>query len=379
VKEARLVGEGIVIAGEDAIVSESIGRHIEGKGLQLDGNGTCRFGARTGLAIDRSQKQGVPRCDHTALLLYDYAIEHFGLWVLKCLPKLVVLPLLADPETRIVVSAELPEKFVTLMMDLGVERERIVFHNPSGVTEFRRLVVPPKIYTFGSSCLPNPFEAFRYDQTPPARSPMGLGATPNRRIYVTRLGNERRRLINEHEVEGLFAESGFQIVEPSKLTGAETLSLFANCEIVAGAFGSGLYNLLFSRRASQGPRARAAATEVREAVSHDGARVHGEGSPSRLRVRSPRKRTTTWRQGVRLLVDGRSRSAAGDPGEVCLMFEAHGGARSDRGRCRVEIDQRETGACHGCEDVTVAGQIGFVGCGRGSASDKHVLLPSTTV
>jgi capsular polysaccharide biosynthesis protein len=251
VKEARLVGEGIVIAGEDAIVSESIGRHIEGKGLQLDGNGTCRFGARTGLAIHRSQKQGVPRCDHTALLLYDYAIEHFGLWVLKCLPKLVVLPLLADPETRIVVSAELPEKFVTLMMDLGVERERIVFHNPSGVTEFRRLVVPPKIYTFGSSCLPNPFEAFRYDQTPPARSPMGLGATPNRRIYVTRLGNERRRLINEHEVEGLFAESGFQIVEPSKLTGAETLSLFANCEIVAGAFGSGLYNLLFSRRASK--------------------------------------------------------------------------------------------------------------------------------
>ena len=53
-------------------------------------------------------------------------------------------------------------------------------------------------------------------------------------------------------MERLFTEFGFTVVEPSGLTAAQTISLFKECEFVAGPFGSGLYNILFSRQA---PRA----------------------------------------------------------------------------------------------------------------------------
>ncbi len=53
-------------------------------------------------------------------------------------------------------------------------------------------------------------------------------------------------------MERLFTEFGFQIVEPSTLTAVQTISLFRDCQFIAGPFGSGLYNILFSRQA---PRA----------------------------------------------------------------------------------------------------------------------------
>jgi hypothetical protein len=251
VNNARLVGPGLVLTPDDMILDQSIGRHAERFGLETHADGTCRF-ARDLLELTQQAVRtgSVSAHERAAILLFDPAIHHFGMWVLKCLPKLRVLTLLADAAIDVVVPANVPDKFLSLMESLGIGPERVVFHNPRGISTLPRLIVPPKIYTPASSRYGNPFEVFctgaTRDHRPASRLTVpGTGPT---RIYVSRRGNRRRRLASEKAVEQLFAHHGFHVVEPSRLTAVETLSLFRHCEFVAGPLGSGLYNVLFSQR-----------------------------------------------------------------------------------------------------------------------------------
>ena len=255
VNDAQLVGPGLVFTRDGMILDKSIGRHAERFGLTTGPDQTCRLtDGLTGL-IESAQRGGaVSTHERDALLLSDPATRHFGMWVLKCLPKLRILTLLAEAGIDVVVPADVPDKFLVLMESLGVGPKRVVFHDPQGISSYRRLIVPPKIYRPGSSRYGNPFEVFctgaRWDHRPVSR--LALPGQGPERVYVSRRGNRRRRLANEKAVEQLFARHGFRIIEPSALSAVETLAMFRDCELVAGPLGSGLYNILFSRRA---PRA----------------------------------------------------------------------------------------------------------------------------
>ena len=250
VTNARLLGQGVVIAQNDVILRESVGRHAARLGLEATGDETYRLSKQLKLATHRAQKRGVARHDCTGLLLFDPALHRFGMWILKCLTKLSILPLLDDPDIRVVVPSDVPDFYLALMEDLGIVPAKVVFHDPAGLSVFRQLIVPPKTYTFMSCRHGNPFEVFRYDHRPDRgeSSRLLVRTDPKRRIYISRRQIERRKLANEPEVEQVFKEFGFHIIEPSGLTAAEVVSTFANCEFVAGPHGSGLYNVLFSRR-----------------------------------------------------------------------------------------------------------------------------------
>ena len=251
VNNARLVGPGLILTPDDMILDQSIGRQAERFGIETHADGTCRF-ARDLLELTQQALRtgSVSAHERVAILLFDPAIHHFGMWVLKCLPRLRVLTLLADAAIDVVVPANVPDKFLSLMESLGIGPERVVFHNPRGISTFPRLIVPPKIYTPGSSRYGNPFEVFCTGATrgPHPGSRLTVPGTGPARIYVSRRGNRRRRLAGEKAVEQLFAHHGFHVVEPSRLTAVETLSLFRHCEFIAGPLGSGLYNVLFTQR-----------------------------------------------------------------------------------------------------------------------------------
>ena len=253
--EARLLGPGIVVANNDVILAESVGRHAERNGLEIGSDGTGKLSADLKQITGRALAEGsVSQHEGAALLLFDPAIWHFGMWILKCLPKLMVLSLLGESDVRVVVPTNVPDKYLALMQALGIPAGQIIFHDPQGVSMFGKLLLPPKMYKFRSSRYGNPFEVFCGDKQHGhcAYSQLLPPTSESKRIYVTRRGNNRRRLANEKAVERLFTEFGFQIVEPSTLTAVQTISLFRDCQFIAGPFGSGLYNILFSRQA---PRA----------------------------------------------------------------------------------------------------------------------------
>jgi hypothetical protein len=64
-----------------------------------------------------------------------------------------------------------------------------------------------------------------------------------RRLFVTR--RSTRRLQNEAELVPVLRSFGFEVVDPSALTMAEQVDLFASASHVVGIHGAGLTNLIF--------------------------------------------------------------------------------------------------------------------------------------
>jgi hypothetical protein len=68
------------------------------------------------------------------------------------------------------------------------------------------------------------------------------------RLYISRRGVNHRILVNEADVERVFARNGFAIIHPESLPVKLQVALFANALLVAGPGGSGLFNLAFQGR-----------------------------------------------------------------------------------------------------------------------------------
>jgi hypothetical protein len=69
---------------------------------------------------------------------------------------------------------------------------------------------------------------------------------PSRRIYITRDdGRHPRNLENEPEVRALLIKRGFEPVTVSRLTPMAMIEKFYNAEMVVGAHGAGLMNVIF--------------------------------------------------------------------------------------------------------------------------------------
>ena len=252
IHNAQLIGRGFVTSG-DRLVAESFQqRHARSLGLEHVENGTWRISNRLRMSLHRWQKQHpVSVYERTAILLHDYAIEHFGVWILKILPKLSMAGLLQEDALTVVVPLGLPDKYLNHLTLLGFDPRQILFHDPAGISRFRRLVIPPSPYVFQSpsnrfAFRTDPFGVFVNNQDAWSRFD-AIAPHRGRRIFVSRLGNVRRKLENEEKIQRLFADHGFDIVEPSSLTAAEAMTLFRNCRFVAGTSGSGLFNILLSK------------------------------------------------------------------------------------------------------------------------------------
>jgi glycosyl transferase family 61 len=66
------------------------------------------------------------------------------------------------------------------------------------------------------------------------------------RIYISRGGAQRRRVLNENEVTNALARYGFKSYALEKMTFKEQVELFRRAEFVIGPNGAGLGNILFS-------------------------------------------------------------------------------------------------------------------------------------
>lgn len=68
-----------------------------------------------------------------------------------------------------------------------------------------------------------------------------------KRVYISRhkLSEERRRLVNEDEVEAIFHRYGFITVYPEELSFREQVKLFSETEVFAGVTGAAFTNTIF--------------------------------------------------------------------------------------------------------------------------------------
>lgn len=74
---------------------------------------------------------------------------------------------------------------------------------------------------------------------------------PASRIFVTRAATGHRACHDTAEVERLFGDHGFTVVQPGAMSVPEQAALFAQARVVAGFGGTGMFNLAFARDLEQ--------------------------------------------------------------------------------------------------------------------------------
>jgi hypothetical protein len=111
---------------------------------------------------------------------------------------------------------------------------------------FEKLIIPTPSISLHNPSYGTPAQTSVWD----AMSLPNEG-TPNRRLYLSRRkyrlwGREvRRPMGNEEEVETLFDQLGFEIIYPETLSLDEQITLYSQCNVIAGAIGSNMYNSVF--------------------------------------------------------------------------------------------------------------------------------------
>ena len=173
--------------------------------------------------------------DTPALLMAAPTDNSFGDWVLNIPPRLALAEA-AGVDCPIVLQQGVSESFIEMLVSLGWEREKMVFHDPHGISIF------PRLYTTSWPLLERD-EAMRDLFGIYKRSP-GRRTGPGERLYLSREGVGGRKLANEAEIRGIFERRGFRAVRPETLGFQEGKDLIAGADLIAGPYGSAFLNVV---------------------------------------------------------------------------------------------------------------------------------------
>lgn len=178
--------------------------------------------------------------DEPALLMTCPTDTSFGDWMLKAPDRLAIAaeigldcPLLLREGTS--------DQFIQILASLGWDIRRILYHDPRGVSLFPRLYTTSWPLHRWSTPMSDLLGVFRRAHQPRRAAP-GAGE----RLYLSREGAPKRRLVNEAEIRSLFERRGFRAVRPEALGLQQTRDLFADADIVAGPYGSAFLNVVHS-------------------------------------------------------------------------------------------------------------------------------------
>lgn len=172
-------------------------------------------------------------------------------WLFDCLPRFHLLcktEFITEVDLFLVPRFELAFQKESLRM-LGVPAEKIIDSSDYPHVQASLLIAsnhpnpwPPRISVWACRFLR---EAF-------LRKDRGLCPGKKRaKLYICRSDAPHRKVCNEEEVIRFLASRGFEILELSKLSFPEQVQKFATAEIVIGATGAGLSNIVFCERGTK--------------------------------------------------------------------------------------------------------------------------------
>ncbi|TXK64823.1 glycosyltransferase family 61 protein [Alkalisalibacterium limincola] len=166
----------------------------------------------------------------------------WGHWLVDVIPRIKVLRHHLPDVTIAVSSALRPAR--ELLVEAGISLRQVVFYDPAKtVLSADRLFVPSFVR------FANAFSPLARDIFPTLSR---RARTRDRRLYVTRsatpLGSS---LTNSGEVERVFERHGFEIVSPEAWSVERQVGTFAQASFIAGEYGSGLHNSVYSARGTR--------------------------------------------------------------------------------------------------------------------------------
>ena len=176
----------------------------------------------------------------TALLLGAANSDNYYHWLLDSLPRWNLLQQANFLDYDYVLLHDRPCRFQDETLDrLKVPREKRLRCSKNFVHQFDRLVVP---------AMPFPLEEVSAWACECVRSIFSERACAPERLYLSRRGARRRRLVNELHLETSLKSLGFFSVQPEMLSVAEQARLFSSARCVVAPHGASLTNMVFAPR-----------------------------------------------------------------------------------------------------------------------------------
>jgi len=177
----------------------------------------------------------------------------YGHWILDTLPMTyaffeAVKVGVVKPPFKFLISDTTPSwarGFLKLLFDIE-EKDLIVFNENIALARADKIVVPSLLRVSPLiSPRMNDFVSYVHER-------LGTAARPLRddlpkQFYISRKDyyNHRRTLIGMDGLEGLMREMGVQPLQPELLPWPDQIKLFAEAELVAAEYGSGLHGTMF--------------------------------------------------------------------------------------------------------------------------------------
>ena len=159
-------------------------------------------------------------------------------WLLDALPRLALLREF-PPDIKVIVPGKLAAYQKESLSMLGLTDDRIRFSPETHLQVEDYFFSSP---TAMIACYSPYAVRFLRESFLPKADPAWQ---PPKRFFVRRTGLARN-MDNEAEVERFFTDRGWALINPSELTFAREIRLFAEAEAVAGMLGSALNNTVFS-------------------------------------------------------------------------------------------------------------------------------------
>jgi capsular polysaccharide biosynthesis protein len=174
----------------------------------------------------------------TALLLGTANSDNYYHWLLESTPRWKMMQAAKHLDYDHVLLHNPPANFQDEILDrLNVPATKRLRCSKNFIHQFERLVVPAMPYPLW--------------QIPPWVCDWVRSLFPERgggpeKIYLSRRGTQRRRLVNEAELEAALESRGFFCAQPEKLSVAGQAKLFGSAKFVVSPHGAGLANLVFT-------------------------------------------------------------------------------------------------------------------------------------
>ncbi len=186
----------------------------------------------------RPKLGAVTRVDGAVAVVTTWFSSIYYHWLIDAIPRLHLLERSGLPYDHLVVP--MTHRFHRDALALLEIDERKVLGGPEHRhVEAGRLIVPSLPGLIGNA----PAWACQYVRS--RFLPKAAPGPRRRRLFLSRAKAGTRRLTNEDELLAMLERHGFERVFPEDLPLIEQVRLFAEAEIVVGAHGSGLINLLF--------------------------------------------------------------------------------------------------------------------------------------
>ncbi len=243
----KVTDVGVISTLENTMVEESV---IDWLRAGQSINGFIQIGKNEFLP---EQESKVITFDGKYILLMSPFMRNYGHFVIELLPKISMIKEIDElDDSKIIIHKYEFESMRNVVFDslqmMGIKKENILeLDSDNHVYILETLLYPSPVTLHPVWKHPRAIECCEQI----SRSFLSDNDNQERRIYVSRGREYKRRPSNEDEIIKILKRHGFQVIYPETMSFQEQVSIFANSDIIAGILGAAMTNIVFSPQGSK--------------------------------------------------------------------------------------------------------------------------------